>query len=426
MFMTHSRSFEPTRVAGLLRLQQFVPAASKHYAATRNSDLGPDARTNVSALSPWVRHRLVTEEEILRAVLARHELAAVEKFVQEVFWRTYFKGYLETRPIIWQNYCKMRDKQLAEMEISKTFRDDYMRAIEGRTGIECYDDWVQELQKTGYLHNHARMWFASIWIHTLKLPWELGADFTYRHFLDGDPASNTLSWRWVGGLHTKGKIYLARSDNIATYTQGRYSPQGLARDARILEEPVLPPPSALPVALTSFPAKRFGLVMTEEDLAIENHDFTVCGNPAGCEIAGILSCNSTSERAPLGASKMVQDWKARALEDGMTRAANRLNLQSVHSNKLTADALEHFARMHGVDTLVTPYIPVGPTADLWAVANDELRIKGITLMQVRRPLDTLAWPHATRGFFALKEKIPMLLKELGVHQTPRQLGLFAE
>jgi deoxyribodipyrimidine photo-lyase len=66
---------------------------------------------------------------------------------------------------------------------------------------------VQELVETGYLHNHARMWFASIWIFTLRLPWELGADFFLRHLLDGDAASNTLSWRWVAGLHTKGKHY---------------------------------------------------------------------------------------------------------------------------------------------------------------------------------------------------------------------------
>jgi deoxyribodipyrimidine photo-lyase len=80
-----------------------------------------------------------------------------------------------------------------------------------------FDDWAQELVATGYLHNHARMWFASIWIFTLRLPWELGADFFLRHLIDGDPASNTLSWRWVGGLHTPGKTYLATADNIAEH-----------------------------------------------------------------------------------------------------------------------------------------------------------------------------------------------------------------
>ena len=62
------------------------------------------------------------------------------------------------------------------------------------------------------------MWFASIWIHTLELQWELGADFFLKHLLDGDPASNTLSWRWVAGIHTKGKNYIARKSNIEKYS----------------------------------------------------------------------------------------------------------------------------------------------------------------------------------------------------------------
>ncbi len=128
------------------------------------------------------------------------------------------------------------------MEGGSGFARAYRRAIEGKTGIDCFDAWVEELLETGYLHNHTRMWFASIWIFTLQLPWELGADFTYRHFVDGDPASNTLSWRWVGGLHTRGKTYLARPDNIAEHTGGRFRPKGLAREAIALDEP-LPAPA---------------------------------------------------------------------------------------------------------------------------------------------------------------------------------------
>ncbi|MCK7502530.1 MAG: hypothetical protein MZW92_81430 [Comamonadaceae bacterium] len=87
------------------------------------------------------------------------------------------------------------------------------------------------------LHNHARLWFASLWIFTLELPWALGADFFLRHLLDGDPASNTLSWRWVVGLQTPGKIYLARADNIARFTAGRFpAVTGLATAARPLRE----------------------------------------------------------------------------------------------------------------------------------------------------------------------------------------------
>ena len=68
---------------------------------------------------------------------------------------------------------------------------------------------VKELKETNYLHNHARMWFASIWIFTLDLPWQLGAEFFMKHLYDGDAASNTLGWRWVAGIQTQGKNYLA-------------------------------------------------------------------------------------------------------------------------------------------------------------------------------------------------------------------------
>ena len=93
--------------------------------------------------------------------------------------------------------------------------------IEARSGIPAMDAWTSELIETGYLHNHARMWYASIWIHTLKLPWTLGAEFFLRNLLDGDVASNTLSWRWVAGLHTVGKFYLAQKSNICKFTAGR-------------------------------------------------------------------------------------------------------------------------------------------------------------------------------------------------------------
>ncbi|MGY9006925.1 MAG: FAD-binding domain-containing protein, partial [Alphaproteobacteria bacterium] len=215
-------TFTPTRQAGLARLEQFALQAGLQYAKRRNYDFGVDRRGNVSALSPWIRHRLVTEEEVLRAILARHSVSGAEKFVQEVFWRTYFKGWLEQHPSVWTAYQHGLMQALGENH----WFAEYKEAVKGRTGIDCFDHWARELVETGYLHNHARMWFASIWIFTLRLPWELGADFFLRHLIDGDPASNTLSWRWVGGLHTKGKTYLARASNIAKYTDGRFNPQG--------------------------------------------------------------------------------------------------------------------------------------------------------------------------------------------------------
>ena len=90
--------------------------------------------------------------------------------------------------------------------------------MKGTTNVDCFNDWVNELKTTNYLHNHTRMWFASIGFSLLGLPWQLGANFFMHHLYDGDPASNTLSWRWVAGLQTLGKNYLATSSNIAKYT----------------------------------------------------------------------------------------------------------------------------------------------------------------------------------------------------------------
>ncbi|MEL6754516.1 MAG: FAD-binding domain-containing protein, partial [Pseudomonadota bacterium] len=198
-------SFEPTRVAGLTRLDTFQSKMGRHYASERNSDYGPGDRTNVSVLSPWVRTRTLLEEELTRAALEKYALSTAEKFVQEVCWRTYFKGWLEHRPGVWTAYERERDRQFELMEQNAGLRTAWKEAVEGRTGIDCFDAWARELVETGYLHNHARMWFASIWLFTLKLPLELGADFFLRNLMDGDAASNTCSWRWVGGLHTPGK-----------------------------------------------------------------------------------------------------------------------------------------------------------------------------------------------------------------------------
>ena len=232
-------AFQPTRVAALAALEHFVPRAGRHYAEQRNFDYGPERRDNISVLSPYIRHRMISEQEVVAAVLKSHSPATAEKFIQEVFWRTYWKGWLQQRPAVWQHY-------LAELEHQKS-RKIYglATACDGETGIECFDHWARELRTTGYLHNHARMWFASIWIFTLRLPWQLGADFFLQHLLDGDPASNTLSWRWVAELQTIGKHYVASADNIQRYTAGRFERPEIALHA----EPLMAMDHPNPVAI---------------------------------------------------------------------------------------------------------------------------------------------------------------------------------
>ena len=399
---------QPTRAAGLARLHAFLPNAGRYYETRRNNDLGPQDRGNVSMLSPYVRCRLVTEHEVLAAVLGRHSMAAAEKFVQEVFWRTYFKGHLEARPFIWANYRASVQNIVDGLGQKGGLGKAYKRAVEGKSGIECFDAWVEELLETGYLHNHTRMWFASIWIFTLRLPWQLGADFMYRHLLDGDAASNTLSWRWVGGLHTKGKTYLARADNIRTCTQGRFNPDGLAHDAPPLEEVAMPPAMRLREAASAWPAGRVGLLLTEEDLHPDLPE------PGTCEIVAVAGATIAEERSPLETSPLVMAFSRGAMADALAWAGNRLSVEATSLPSLSGVAIDDWARTNKLAVVATPYAPVGPVAEQLPAIAARLEGKGIRLVEIRRGFDTRAWPHATRGFFGLKEKITKLIDAMGI------------
>ena len=122
---------------------------------------------------------------------------------------------MENHKSIWNEYKNFKERSLNHNILNN--------AINGKTGIECYDTWIDELRGNNYLHNHSRMWFASIWIFTFRLPWQIGAMLFMKHLLDGDAASNTLSWRWVAGMHTNKKPYIASKENINKYTKNRFN-----------------------------------------------------------------------------------------------------------------------------------------------------------------------------------------------------------
>ena len=220
-------NIEPDYNTGISRLDYFIENNLKSYSRDRNYDFGPDNRNNISLLSPYISHRTLFEYDVVKSCLKKYKFDQVEKFIQEIFWRVYWKGWLELRPSVWTDFCD----NYQSIEQSKF----YKKTIDGNTGIMCFDEWVIELKEKNYLHNHARMWFASIWIFTLRLPWQLGAAFFMEHLYDGDPASNTLSWRWVAGIQTKGKHYLARSANISKFTNQRFQYTQLTTNA----EPIL-------------------------------------------------------------------------------------------------------------------------------------------------------------------------------------------
>ena len=343
--------------------------------------------------------RLITEQEIVTAVLARHRFESAEKYVQEVLWRTYWKGWLELRPSVWTRFLETGDRSRDELADARALAD----AERGATGIEGFDDWAQELVRTGYLHNHARMWFASIWIFTLGLPWALGAHFFLRHLIDADAASNTLSWRWVAGLQTAGKTYLATTANIERHTEGRFAPRGLATVAvPLTEAPVSP---ARPLAPLQRPDLRqpFLLLVTPEDLNPESL------LPDGAAIQGVVVVADPA----LSWGEAGQRFTQAAAADTASRAGRHFGCPVRLSDRLAPSDLADAAQGARARQILTAFAPVGPTA--WALAqlSPDLAQAGTSLTQVRRDWDQAFWPGADRGFFAFKDRIPGVLADLG-------------
>ena len=391
--------FIPTRAAALARLEEFLPVAGR-YAADRN--FVRPGHPNISRLSPWVQKRLLLEEEVVDAARARWRFEAVEKFVQEVYWRTYWKGWLEQRPEAWTRWVeavpRLRDALSAEQ------RSRLEAALAGRTGIAGFDDWAQELVATGYLHNHARMWFASIWVFTLKLPWELGAAFFYEHLLDGDVASNTLSCRWVAGLQTPGKTYVAKADNVAHYTDGEHAPQAsqLAGTAFPIAEPALPKIAAWtedPLWVNAAEG-RAGLWVHPEDLAVGR------GELSAEKFVAINASWPKPIATQAGWSESVAMWTQAALRDGASRAGVHFgaDVSAEPSDDLSVEIVD-WARQHQLKRVVAYRPFVGPWLSEAQAIESALASAGIRIIWRRRAWDAKHFPHATRGYFTFWESI---------------------
>ena len=358
-----------------------------------------------SVLSPYIRRRLVLESDAVAAALTEHGPEEAEKFVQEVIWRGYFKGWLERRPQVWTSYVSGLEADLAALDRDRRLRRDVDRAVNGQTGQACFDAWATELVDTGYLHNHARMWFASIWIFTLGLPWRLGADFFYRHLLDGDSASNTQGWRWVAGLHTRGKPYPADAQNIA-FTAGRFTPRqsDLAEVTQGLDatEPDgLPPVLPLRPITPPQPGRPTALLITDEDCRVE--DFGL----AALDIRTVATLASSFLRSPLPVSDLATKFEA----DALTDAAMRVGASPVVLQAADPASLVKWATAAGATQIATPYITRGPLRDWLDEAAPSLAKAGITFCEWRRDWDAAIWPHATAGFFKVKQNIPRILEQ---------------
>ena len=387
----------PTRTAALARLDAFLPRAGRDYAALRNYDR--PGHPHVSGLSPYIKTRLLTEEEVLEAVIAGHGEKSAEKFIQEVFWRTYWKGWLEQRPGVWSAYRRDLDAALNRVQTESGLRLAWEDACNGHTGNPAFDHWAQELVQTGYLHNHARMWFSSIWIFTLRLPWELGADFFLRHLLDGDAASNTLSWKWVAGLQTTGKNYAARASNIEKYTDGKFGPGlDLAENPAPLLGPPHPERSELRPSMVPTPGMRTGVLITDDDLSLGRI-------LADVDPVAIGYVSTVHMRSPLQVSETLAGFSQGGLVDTAARYDGEADQE-----QLSIDNLADWVARHEIAQIVMPYQTVGPGRDSLEIAKSKM--PDLPVVEIKSYYDDISWPSATAGFFKFRKAIPKILENL--------------
>ena len=397
---THTPAFPPSAAQAHARLARFVPHAGVAYSRRRNFDLGAEDHSNVSTLSPYLRMKVLDEADVSRAVLAQLDAREADKFLTEVWWRTYWKGWMEQRPSVWSAYRDDLTRLHNEVQTQSGLRARWEAACLGHTGIAPFDHWAQELAQTGYLHNHARMWFASIWIFTLGLPWQLGADFFLRHLLDGDAAVNTLSWRWVAGIQTQGKTYLADADNIAQFTEGRFvGVTGLAPSAPPVPAPPLPPRRDISrlAPYTGAPSDRAGLLLNSDDLM-----------PPDLAKIGVTPVSTayfdgTALQSPWHTAPMISTFRKALACDIAPDVELLANVQSITD----------WAKAQQLDQVIIPHTPVGPVRTALRAA---FQTSVIPITEVRREIDSAAWPLATAGFFKFRKHIPDLLARFAGHR----------
>ena len=393
-------NFEPTRAAGLERLKNFAPDAGQRYAIGRNYEGSAKDPGAVSALSPYLRSGVLSQSEVLRAVLVHHSPKEADRFIAEVLWRSYWQGWLALRPAVWDSYQADLKHLFNQVQTQSGLRQRWQSACLGQTGIAPFDAWAHDLVRSGYLHNHARMWFASIWVHTLELPWQLGADFFLRHLLDGCPASNTLGWKWVAGLQTIGKPYIATPENIAKFTHGRFTEvTGLAGQAAPLAAPAHPDPTPLWDTRQPDRALPTGLILHEDNL---NPAHILTDAPP---LAGHVTLIATADQTPWQMAPHVGAFREKAAQDMHRKLADRIGPASAPLT--SAQALKAWAQDQGFAQLITADAPVGPTKTMLD-AYDTLS-DGPPLIRARARLDATAWPLATAGFFKFRAHIPKLL-----------------
>ena len=376
--------FEASKAAALNRLNNFVEQNLSEYSKLRNFDFGPENRTNISGLSPYITHGVINEKEVIEKSLSKFSFSKNEKFIQEVLWRTYWKGWLELRPNVWTDYVAELNK------IREEYKDNqnYKNAIDGKTNIECFNYWVTELKENNYLHNHTRMWFASIWIFTLELPWQLGAEFFMHHLYDGDSASNTLGWRWVAGIQTQGKHYLASEWNIKKFTNNRFNNIKLNETA-----PPKVSEKTYSIVKQDFSNKNTddeNLFIFENSLSFETTDFQ------NHKFKKIYIISNKNENRSIKLSEKVIKFKSLLISDQKQRLEN---------NSINCEVVDISEVKNINEKVIALYPTVGENLDY-------LNSNNLKIDFLYRKLDQYSWQYCNKGFFNFKNYIPKIISSL--------------
>jgi len=377
-------NFEASRAKALDKLNYFVQNNLSEYSKLRNFDFGPENRTNISCLSPYITHGIINEREVIEKSLNKFSFSKNEKFIQEVLWRVYWKGWLELRPNVWSDYLIELNNIKDEFKNNK----NYLNAIEGKTNVECFNVWINELKENNYLHNHTRMWFASIWIFTLDLPWQLGAEFFMQHLYDGDAASNTLGWRWVAGVQTQGKHYLASDWNIKKFTNNRFNniklienapPKVSEKNYSIIKQDFSNPQNI----------EDKNLLIFENNLSFEISDFQ------NNKFKKIYLISNKNENRSIKLAEKVVKFKSLLIED----QKQRLKTKSIDCEVIDVSEIKKIVNCYSL------YPTVGENLDY-------LNSNNIKIDFLYRKLDQYSWQYCNKGFFNFKNYIPKIISIL--------------
>lgn len=193
----------PTKLS---EIQERIAAIDpEKYASTRNFVDGA-----VTYLSPYISRGVISTKQVFEHIKSLNlPWEKTEKLVQELAWRDYWQQVWIAKGDEIHTDLKNKQEGVSNYQLPEAIQT-------ATTGIQAVDSAIEQLYKTGYMHNHMRMYVASISCNLANSHWLAPSRWMYAHLLDGDLASNQLSWQWVAGAFSNKKYY-ANQTNINTF-----------------------------------------------------------------------------------------------------------------------------------------------------------------------------------------------------------------